>query len=237
MSELERRLQSLRPSRMLDLATGRGGGAAWLQSLFDCPGIPVVCVDITDRGFRSGAEALSTPRVLPLLSKAGSIAVRSGSVGLVSVINSLHHFPRPEAAVAEMRRIAGPGSAVLIAEMHRGVRTEAQRTHMLIHHWWAAADRLMGLSHAETFTDIELRRLAEGLGASELLVEEQEAEADDPFDAEVRKRLEAACDGYLERLAARPGTDTLIARGRRLRSRIAERGFSPAPRLVILAVI
>lgn len=237
MSKLQQRLDSLRPSIMLDIACGSGGGAAWLQSQFESPRVPIICADVTDRGFRSGAEALSTPRTLPLLSDAQRMALRTGCVDLISVVNSLHHFFDPEAAIAEMRRMAVPGGAVLIAEMHRGVRTEAQRTHMLLHHWWADVDTLMGISHGKTFSQVELRRLAEGLGASELYAEEQNAEAADPFAAETRRRLEEACDRYLDRLKQHGGGEELARRGRRLRGRISRSGFSPAPRLVILAII
>jgi len=234
MPNLQERLEGMRPRIILDVATGAGGGAAWLSSVFG-EGVPIVCSDITARGFN--ADSFDRGRMIPLVSDVLGLAIGSGSVDLLSVVNSLHHFPDPAAAIREMGRVSASGGAVLVAEMHREVSSEAQRSHMLLHHWWAASDTLMGVSHGETFRRSELVELVESLSPSELLVEEQSSFPGDPHDPRVLERLRKACDSYIERLSSHGGADGLIAEGRRLRRRLDEHGFSPAPRVVLLAIM
>jgi len=236
MAELEERLHSLRPERMLDVATGRGGGAAWLASTFG-GGAPVVCADLSPRGFGAESNAFADPRMLPVVCDAGALPLAGGAVDLACCVNSLHHFPRPGAVLEEMRRVAGPGAALVISEMHSETGSDAQATHRLLHHWWARCDRLMGQYHGETFTRAGLRGLVEALEPVELLVEEQDVDGGDPRDPGLMRRLETGCDGYLERLREHGGGEGLIRRGMELKRRLREVGFSPAPRLIILAVL
>jgi len=236
MDDLEERLHSLKPARMLDVATGRGGGAAWLASTFGGDA-PIVCADLSTRGFHAESHSFGDPRMLPMVCDAGVLPLAGGSVELACCVNSLHHFPRPGAVLEEMRRVAAPGGALVISEMHSETGSDAQATHRLLHHWWARCDRLMGEYHGETFSRAELRGLVEALEPAELLVEEQEVEGCDPRDPRLMQRLETACDRYLQRLREHGGGEELVRRGLELNRRLREVGFSPAPRLLVLAFL
>jgi SAM-dependent methyltransferase len=236
MGEIDRRLELLAPRRMLDVATGRGSGAAWLESTFEGDA-PIVCADISSRAFSGGGKAFESPRALPVVCDARSLSLASDSIDLVAVVNSLHHFSDPAAALEDMRRVAAPGGALVVAEMHRETSTAAQETHMLLHHWWAACDRLLGRSHGDTFTRRELRSLLEGIRPSGLLVEEQDVGGHDPHDPGVIAGLEASTDRYLQRLVEHGEAEELRKRGLGLRCRLREEGFSPAPRVILLALL
>ena len=236
MGELEHRLEALHPGRMLDLATGRGGGAAWLASIF-AGDAPIVCSDFSPRGFRADSHAFGERRMLPLVCDGGALSLDEGTMDLVCCVNSLHHFPQPGVVLEEMRRVAAPGAALVISEMHSETSTDAQATHRALHHWWAACDRLMGEYHGETFTRAELQGLVENMEPAELLVEERHADGGDPQDPRLMRWLENGCDGYLQRLRDHGGSEDLIRRGLDLKQRLREKGFSPAPRLIILAVL
>ena len=63
-----------------------------------------------------------------------------------------------------MSGILRPGGSLIVSEMYRDDQSEAQMTHVLLHHWWGAVDRMNGIFHNETYLREELVDLVNGLG-------------------------------------------------------------------------
>jgi SAM-dependent methyltransferase len=101
---------------VLDVACGAGHAAEQVA-----PHVrQVVGIDLTPALLRSGAERLhgaGANNVLLQQGDATSLPFVDGSFDVVVCRSSLHHFPQPETAVAEMARVCRPGGRVVVSDM------------------------------------------------------------------------------------------------------------------------
>ena len=58
-------------------------------------------------------------RIVPVQGDSQRLPFAEGSFDAVTCANSFHHYPRQERAVAEFRRVLGPGGALLLVDGHR----------------------------------------------------------------------------------------------------------------------
>ena len=72
-------------------------------------------------------------------------------------------------------------------EMIRDGQSETQLTHVLLHHWWAAVDQTLGITHNQTFTRAQLAELLDGLGLQEVQIHEINETEPDPLDGRPRR--------------------------------------------------
>lgn len=225
------------------MATGRGDS---LRAVLDsCPSctIPV--------GFDSSLKALGAARTrddpvrLQLVAgDASAPPIRPGSAGLVSIVNSLHHFEQPAMAVSRAAQLLRTGGSMLVVEMYRDGQRGPSVTHVRMHSWWGRIDRLNGVPHFETMTRAAIHRLMSGHGLRlEAWTDDGAPPGADPCcgglppGAEELARLEAIIDSYTARIpVGAPGADDLAAEGARLRRRAARTGFAPSASLRLLLV-
>jgi len=94
---------------------------------------------------------------LALLQTADAerLPFRDACVDLVTCVDSLHHYPRPEAALAEMHRVTRPGGGLVIGEWSVGTPAR-QLLNLLL-------PRLPG-GDVRIYTPAELTALAEEAG-------------------------------------------------------------------------
>jgi SAM-dependent methyltransferase len=155
-----------------------------------------------------------------------------GSFDTVTMSASLHHFDDPRAILGAMRRLVRPGDTIVVAEMYADGQTEAQRTHVLLHHWWAAVDRRWGAVHRDTYRRTDLvQLLTEVLPGGLVLADAADTRAD-PRDPATLETLEDVIYRYIA-LAA--GHGKLVRRGERLRQRLHRVGVHGASTLVAVA--
>jgi SAM-dependent methyltransferase len=154
-----------------------------------------------------------------------------GSFDTVCVSNSLHHFADPAPVLAEMLRVLRPGGLLVVNEMYRDGQSETQTTHVLLHHWWAAVNRIRGEVHRETYERARIVEIVEGFGLSELRLVDLADPDEDPHDPETVAELEAAIDRHV---ALANGHLELQQRGEALRTRLREVGVHGATQLVAI---
>ncbi len=220
--------------RVLDVATGDG---AFIRFLLDGLRDHGEIVGIDTDGARAGpfADAFGDrPDVRFERMDAYALAVPDASFDTVCISNSLHHFVDPLPVLAEMRRVLRSGGRLVINEMYRDGQSEAQMTHVLLHHWLAAVNMLHGDIHRETYRRETYRRaelvgVLEGLGLSDLRLVDIADPDQDPCDPATLADLEAVIDRYL---ALADGSPDLIARGEMLRTRLRAVGVRDATQLV-----
>ena len=229
--EPARILSDVSGGRVLDVATGTGGFVRFLvDGLHDFDEI----IGIDARGDREAAFAAAlagVPGVRFERMDARRLAFPAASFDTVCISNSLHHFADPDPVLAEMRRVLRPGGHFVVNEMYRDGQSQTQRTHVLLHHWWAAVNRLHGEEQRETYERAQIVALVEGLGLADLCFFDLADPGEDPHDPAMIGDLEAAIDRHIEMA---DGHHDLQARGEVLRARLREIGARGATQLVAI---
>src|SRR5258706_1560939 len=98
--------------RVLEVGCGTG---RWLAELQPLAG-QVIGLDLS-RGMLGRAQARELPQVALAQGQGGELPFASGSLNMLYSVNALHHFPRPEAFIAEARRLLKPGGVLAIIGM------------------------------------------------------------------------------------------------------------------------
>lgn len=215
--------------RVLDVGTGRGGFVEELiAELKDYDEIIGIDVDVSleEEFARRFAEF---PRVTFQQMDALSLPLEDNSFDTVSVAGSLHHLSDPQIGLGEMMRVLRSGGHLILVEMYRDDQRETQQTHVMLHHWWAAIDRLGGTVHRETYTRDEIIDLVNNLDLSRLTIRDESYLDEDPKDPEQLAQLQASIDQYLGRAA---GHADLLAQGAEIREQLRRVGFHGATVLV-----
>jgi len=224
-------LGSIDGGRVLDVATGTGSFVTFLlEGLRSHDEI----VGIDDNASRAEAFAATLgdrPGVRFEAMDAHHLAFADASFDTVCISNSLHHFEDPAPVLAEMLRVLCPGGPVVVNEMYRDGQSEAQLTHVLLHHWWAAVGRATGEVHRETYERAAIVAMVEGLRLVDLRLYDLEDATEDPHDPATIADLEAAIDRFQERTADLPD---LRAQGEELRTRLRTIGATSATQLLAI---
>jgi len=237
MDTLKELLGELRPGRVLDIATGSGAFARRLAESVASYG-ELVAVDSARRAVDAAAKNLAELRnARAELGDASALPYPDGSFDLVGIANSLHHFAAPGRAIAEAGRVLAPGGVLAVLEMHRDAETEAERTHALLHRWWAEIDRAGGAYHDEPFPRARFRELLGGEGFAEVRWGEERDLESDPKDPELMDQLAGTFAAYRAKIATLAEDDRrrLLAEGEELEARAKETGFRSAPSIVFAA--
>jgi len=222
-------LGDLSGGRVLDVATGAGSFVQFvLDGLHDHG--EIIGIDANPERAAAFAEAFGGRGDVRFVEMdAHHLAFADGSFDTVCVSNSLHHFADPHPVLAEMLRVLRPGGHAVVNEMYRDGQSETQATHVLLHHWWAAAGTVSGEVHRETYRRAEIVEIVESLGLADVRLADLADPDEDPHDPETVAELEAAIDRYV---ALAEGHPELQQRGEDLRSRLREIGARSATQLV-----
>jgi len=108
-------------------------------------------------------------------------------------------------------------------------QTETQMTHIHLHHWWGAIDRILGVFHNETFQREEIITILTGLGLNDQRLYDFFDIDENPKKPENLAELDLVIDRYIQRAEDHPD---LQARGEELRQRIRDIGFHSASALI-----
>jgi hypothetical protein len=145
---------------------------------------------------------------------------------------ALSPYKKREAVLNEMLRVLKPEGLMLITEMYSdGDQTPAQETHIMMHHWVASVDRLLGTYHQKTFTRQELQDIVKKLPLKKVEIADFYVPVDDP--SKNCLALIRNCQDIIKRLQTMENTEAIIAEGKELMERIKDIGYAGACRLAI----
>ena len=217
--------------RVLDVATGTGGFVRFLlDGLRDHA--EIVGIDVNgerEAAFTAAFGDLADVRFEQM--DAHELRFAAGSFDTVCVSNSLHHVPDPAPVLAEMQRVLRPGGRLIVNEMYRDGQTEAQLTHVLLHHWWAAVNRIRGETHRDTYERARIVEIIASLRLADMRVFDLADPDEDPHDPDAIAELNVAIDRHIALAELHPD---LQARGEVLRARLREVGVRGATQLVAI---
>jgi ubiquinone/menaquinone biosynthesis C-methylase UbiE len=225
-------LGQLPAGRVLDVATGNG---AFIHFLLErLKGYTeIIGIDTSERAAAAFEAAFADKPDIRFRSMDGChLEFDAESFDLVCISNSLHHFDDPRAVLHQMVQVLRPQGHLLVCEMYRDGQTEAQMTHVHLHHWWGAVDRVNGLTHHETYLREELVGLVSALGLKEEAQYDLSDVSVDPKSPSILEELNPVFERYMQRADGHPD---LQRRGEELRQRVAEIGFHSATAWVSVA--
>ena len=205
------KLGSISGGKVLDVATGSGDFTDTLMKAlkdYDC----FVGIDISKKDLESAKKRFRDQPVKLMEMNAESLEFDDSSFDTVCMAHSLHHLDRIYKVLAEMRRVLKPGGSFIVQEEFcDGKQTEAQKTNILQHAWYAQIDSLLGETHKTTFTkhrieevignlQFERVEIFESTHPVECLFCEKKFRCDDPKSEEEIDRSLKEIDDNLKRL-------------------------------------
>lgn len=152
------RIDWTRSRRILDAACGSGWAVhEAARRLPDAQGV-LACGSDISRGMlrQQQREGGAAPRAALLAASAQRLPYRSASFDAALCTAAFHHFPIPEEALAELRRVLRPGGLLLIADT---CRDQSAGTWV-----WDRLHRWFEKGHVKYYRTDELRSLVRAAG-------------------------------------------------------------------------
>jgi ubiquinone/menaquinone biosynthesis C-methylase UbiE len=106
-------LQGLRPESLLD--AGCGTGALLEAVAATIPDTHLYGVDLSVQMVAIAQRRLAQMAVIEV-ADAETLPLPDGTVDAVTCVDSFHHYPHPDAALLEFRRVIRPGGSLILAE-------------------------------------------------------------------------------------------------------------------------
>ena len=228
---IEELFSNLSGGTILDVATGAGNFAVLMEKQFKNPGI-IAAIDTTVNSLIHIKEKVESKKIQPLAMDAGLLGFKNNTFDTVAISNSLHHLKDPGVILGEMSRTLVPDGHFIIKEMFcDGDQTAAQKTHTLLHNWWAAIDTSNNVTHNQVFTEEELKKQAKSINLADVKFSIIEDVSTDPFDPEMIEYLNKTLDAYTKRIE---NNEELLQQGRTAREHLDKFGFCNARSLLAI---
>ncbi len=166
--EIRKRLQEISGGKVLDVATGSGNLIEALMKMlrdYNC----FVGIEISEKELESARKKFEGQRTEFVEMDAQHLKFEDNSFDTVCISYSLHHLNNAGTVLAEMKRVLKPDGYFLVQESFSdGEQDEAQKTHILQHHWNAEIDSLSGAIHHKTYSKQKIKEVIDGLRLSKL---------------------------------------------------------------------
>ncbi|MEN6444911.1 MAG: class I SAM-dependent methyltransferase [Candidatus Cloacimonas sp.] len=231
MNEIIKILSKVDGGIVLDAATGKGDFITTLKQHLKSY-TQIIGVDSSQRCVDYAQKIFPENNIEIFRMNLEDMQFEDSYFDTVCISDALHHIQNRDNVLSEMLRILKPKGLMLITEMYcDGDQTPAQETHILMHHWVASVDRLLGTFHQKTFTRKELQEIIKQLPLKNVHIADFYVPVDDP--GKNSAALLKNCQDIMKRLKTIENAESLIAEGENIMNRIAETGFANACRLAV----
>ena len=228
MEKIAERLKKIETGQVVDFATGGGQFVTLMMNTlgkFD----KIIGIDTNEKAAKAFEQNFKDQPVEFQKADAYKTGFEDDSFDMVSLSNSLHHFEDIDKILAEMKRVLKQGGYYIINEMHCDEgQSEPQKTHILLHHWWASVDSRLGIFHAETLKKDAIVKLVKKFKANEIEVYDYAYKVEDPHDPKLTEYLLNSIEPYVNRLKEHKDFEMLKKTGDELKERLKKIGYSPA---------
>jgi ubiquinone/menaquinone biosynthesis C-methylase UbiE len=149
-------LRALAPRAVLDV--GCGTGALLEAFLEEAGGVEAYGIDLSQEMLAVARRRLGDRAKLEV-ADAEALPLHDDAVDVAMCVDSFHHYPRPEVALAEMRRVTRAGGTVIVADWHLGAPARRLMNAIL--------PRVPG-GDVRIYSEGEIRALARAAGLGQL---------------------------------------------------------------------
>ena len=218
---------------VLDIGTGKGEFIHVLKEVF--PMAKITGIDPVSESIIEARQKYLD--VVFCKMGAEEINYNDNSFDVASISMALHHLMDAEQALSEMKRVVRTGGWIIVNELFSDNLNEAQKVHRLYHHFRSKTDRILGISHNETFKKDEIIELIRSSGirikySYEYIEEENLITSPEQVEEYAGKMIE-----MLENVKEYPEYITLKPRIDEFREKALKYGFQPATRIVIVGEV
>ncbi len=215
---------------ILDVGTGTGDFVTVLKEVFS---------DAEITGVDPNTESLiqAKERYLEVTFKemsAEKLNFENSIFDLASISMALHHVPDVKKSLTEIQRVVKPNGWIVVNELFSDNLNEAQETHKMYHHFRSKIDRLIGISHNETFKKEEIIEMVRDSGIDIKQYFENSVKSVQHEDAEILEERIEKMKLMLEKIKHFPEYERFKPEIKIFRERVLKYGFLPPPRVVIV---
>ncbi len=231
-NKLNKTLQSLTATSVLDVATGSGFFAELLKE--NVIGVKTV-YGVDQKPFDpERMKVFSQPGCSYRKMNAARLDFLDNSFDLVAISNSIHHFPNPEEVLQEMNRVLKPSGSFVVFEMFNNYQTPAQLNAVHLHQWWAKINQANGVFHDPSYDREDVIALLAKILPGAWQYEDILPEDKDPFDNETLKEIDDNITQNITACKDLKGGSDLIQQAQGLRAAIHQSGFQSATELLAI---
>lgn len=231
LNKLKALLESYDHVNILDCGTGRGefiSLLSYVSNQYD----EILGIDNNPRAIEVASQSFDDDRIKFMTLDINDIPVLDKKFHIISLSNSLHHLMDIHETMDVMFEGLEPDGVLLFNEMYCDQLNEKQKTHMLLHHFWAKADRYDGIVHNNTMPREKIISILQHHEKTHSLeVWDMESPSQEEIPDEAYDMLKNSVQRALNRL---PNDQKHQEEGEALIHRIDEVGFDSAPQLVVI---
>ncbi|MEA2096328.1 MAG: class I SAM-dependent methyltransferase [Candidatus Cloacimonadota bacterium] len=234
MERLEKKLKTIEGGKVLDIGSGRGEFINIIKEFKSFN--KITANDIEQRSGDFIKEHFKDINIDFVKADAGDLPFDDSSFDSVCLSNSLHHLPNMEKILAEMKRVLRNGGNFIINEMYSNDQSEAQMSHVLLHHWFAKIDKISGKYHDETFTNKQIEDIVRKLELSNYEIIDYCWPIPDSKDAKLIEERTKLIKIGLKQLEGKDEFESMKFEGEKIKEYIQANGFASASSLFIVGI-
>ncbi len=214
---------------VLDVGTGPGKFIKVLKETF-----PTAQITGVDPMAESLDEAKNNyPDVQFVQGVAERLPFASGTFDVVSISMALHHLSKVSKGLREIKRVVKNEGWIIINEIISDDLNPAQEVQKIYHHFRSRIDRILGVSHHETFKKDQVIQMVEEAGISIRFFFEHNDEPEELDKNEIEKKVEIM-QKKLDKIKENPEYKEMKGLITEFKKQALIYGFQPATNLVVV---
>ena len=234
LDQIEKRLNEINGGLVLDVATGGGEFINFIKafSSFD----KIIAIDKMERmkdvfNKRFAHEDNIEFRVMD----AENPDFNENTFDTICISNSLHHFENLNNTLNQIMKILKPGGYLILNEMQSDNLSQSQKSHDMIHRFFAKIDEKRGMVHKPTFTSQEIVDTIKPLNLSKIQTFNYEYYLTQEQAENQVNNLLTMLDKQTEALKDNPDFENIKTKIEEIKTHLKENSYSPAKSVFIIA--
>ncbi len=230
MEPLVTYFKDIKINSVLDVGTGTGKFINVLKNTF--PKAKITAVDPDVSSLEEARELF--PEVDFLEMSGEKLNFDDNKFDAVSISMALHHLPKVQKGLRELKRVVKPGGYIIINEPISSNLNSSQEVHKMFHHFRSRIDRITGSFHRKTFSKDAILQM---LKVAELPIQFYFERRNNVNLIKNKNELEIRVEkmkSMLEKIKDLPEYNILLPQIEEFRQKALKYGFQPATNLIIV---